>query len=187
MAGQLGVHPQTLRRWERTGKLPAPERTLGNHRRYQLQPTQADGIVVGYVRVSSHDQKSDLVRQSEFVKAQSTNPVNLVISDLGSGLNYKKPGFRRLLLLILQGKVRELVLTHKDRLLRFGSEIIFQICQFMNVRITVLSETPDKPHMEQFCTDLVEIMTVFCSKIYGHRSHQNRKCSTLTMNNATAA
>jgi predicted site-specific integrase-resolvase len=144
-------------------------------------------LVVGYVRVSSHDQKSDLARQSEFVTAQSANPVNLVISDLGSGLNYKKPGFKRLLLLILQGKVRELVLTHKDRLLRFGSEIIFQICQFMNVRITVLSETPDKPHMEQFCTDLVEIMTVFCSKIYGHRSHQNRKCSTLIKNNATAA
>jgi putative resolvase len=142
--------------------------------------------VVGYVRVSSHDQKADLASQSGFVKTKSANPVNLVLSDLGSGLNYKKPGFQRLMLLIRHGKVRELVLTHKDRLLRFGSEIILKICQFMNVRITVRNDTPDKPHIEQFCTDLVEIMTVFCSKIYGHRSHQNRKCSTLRKNTATA-
>ena len=122
----------------------------------------------------------------ELLKAQAGKPVDLVISDLGSGLNYKKTGFKRLLLLILQGKVRELILTHKDRLLRFGSEIIFQICQHLGVKITILQDTPDKPHMEQFCTDLVEIMTVFCSKIYGHRSHQNRKCSTLSKNTTAA-
>ena len=62
----------------------------------------------------------------ELLKAQAGKPVDLVISDLGSGLNYKKTGFKRLLLLILQGKVRELILTHKDRWLRFGSEIIFK-------------------------------------------------------------
>jgi predicted site-specific integrase-resolvase len=139
MAQPLGVHPQTLRRWERLGKLPSPERTLGNHRRYRLAPIKADARVVGYVRVSSHDQKSDLLRQAEFVKAKSTSKVDMVISDLGSGLNYKKAGFRRLLLLILQNKVKELVLTHKDRLLRCGSEIIFQICAFMNIKITILS------------------------------------------------
>ena len=166
--------------------MPASERTLCNHRHYRLAPTKADAMVVGYVRVSSHDQKSDLERQAEFVKAHSTSKLDLVISDLGGGLNYKKAGFKRLLLLILQGKVKELILTHKDRLLRFGSEIIFQICAFMNIKITVLSEVEEKPPMEQFCTDLVEIMTVFCSKIYGHRSHQNRKCSTLSKNSATA-
>jgi predicted site-specific integrase-resolvase len=127
-----------------------------------------------------------LERQKQFVEQRSGKPVDLVISDLGSGLNYKKAGFKRLLLLILQGKVRELILTHKDRLLRFGSEIIFQICQFLGVQITLLRDEPDKPPMEQFCTDLVEIMTVFCSKIYGHRSHQNRKCSSLSKNTATA-
>jgi predicted site-specific integrase-resolvase len=186
MALKLGVHPQTLRRWERTGKLPAPERTLGNHRRYRAKPTQADAVTVGYVRVSSHDQKSDLERQKQFVTENAGKPVDLVISDLGSGLNYKKTGFKRLLLLILQGKVSELILTHKDRLLRFGSEIIFQICQFMGVKITILKAAEQKPAMEQFCTDLIEIMTVFCSKIYGQRSHQNRKCSTLSKNTPTA-
>jgi predicted site-specific integrase-resolvase len=187
MALKLGVHPQTLRRWERAGKLPKPERTLGNHRRYRVALTQADALTVGYVRVSSHDQKGDLERQRQFVQEQAGKPVDLVISDLGSGLNYKKAGFKRLLLLILQGRVRELILTHKDRLLRFGSEIVFQICGFFGVKITILQDEPAKPVMEQFCTDLVEIMTVFCSKIYGHRSHNNRKCSTLSSNLPAAA
>lgn len=60
MALKLGVHPQTLRRWERQGKLPPPDRTLGNHRRYCAKPAQAEALTVGYVRVSSHDQKADL-------------------------------------------------------------------------------------------------------------------------------
>lgn len=179
MAANLGVHPQTLRRWERLGQLPKPERTVGNHRRYRLQPVQSDALTVGYVRVSSQDQKSDWERQREWVQNQAPRPLDLVISDLGSGLNYKKTGFKRLLVLLLQGRVKELVLAHKDRLLRFGSEIIFQICQHLGVRVTVLREAESRPPMEQFCADLVEIMTVFCSKIYGHRSHQNRKCSTL--------
>ena len=187
MALNLGVHPQTLRRGEREGKLPKPERTIGNHRRYRITPARPDSLVVGYVRVWSHDQKADRARPKDFGESPSTQPVELVISDLGSGLNYKQPGFKRLLLLIRQGKVRELILTHKDRLLRFGSEIIFQIGQFMEVKITLLSDDPAKPPREQFGTDWVEIMTVFCSKIYGHRSHQNRKCSSLSKNAATAS
>ena len=154
-AAKLGVHPQTLRRWERQGKLPKPERTLRNHRRYRTTPAQTDAMTVGYVRVCSHDQKSDLERQKQFVEQRAGKPVDLVISDLGSGLNYKKTGFKRLLLLILQGQLRELILTHKDRLLRFGSQIVFQICHFFGVKITILKDEPDKPAMEQFCTDLV--------------------------------
>ena len=126
MALKLGVHPQTLRRWERPDKMPKPERTLGNQRRYRVVPSAEDALTVGYVRVSSHDQKEDLERQKAAVKSQAGKPVDLIISDLGR-LNYKKAGFRHLLWLILQGKGKELVLTHKDRLLRFGSEIIFQI------------------------------------------------------------
>lgn len=166
--------------------MPKPERTLGNHRRYRMAQAQPDALTVGYVRVSSHEQKSDLARQHQFVQEKAGKPVGLVISDLGSGLNYKKAGFRRLLLLILEGRVKERILTHKDRLLRFGSEIVFQVCRFFGVKITILQDEPDKPVMEQFCTDLVEIMTVFCSKIYGHRSHTNRKCSSLSNKPSTA-
>ncbi len=125
-------------------------------------------------------------RQHQYVQKQAGKPVDRVISDLGSGLNYQKAGFRKLLLLILQGRVKKLILTHKDRLLRFGSEIVFQICRFFGVKITILQDEPDKPAMEQFCTDLGEIMTVFCSKIYGHRSHKNRKSSTPSKESITA-
>jgi len=148
MALKLGVHPQTLRRWERPDKMPKPERTLGNQRRYRVVPSAEDALTVGYVRVSSHDQKEDLERQKAAVKSQAGKPVDLIISDLGSGLNDKKADFRHLLWLILQGKGKELVLTHKDRLLRFGSEIIFQIGQFCGVKINLLNEVADKPHRE---------------------------------------
>lgn len=140
--------------------------------------TDAATLTVGYVRVSSHDQKADLQRQKDSVHEKSGKPVDLVIQDLGSGLNYKKSGFKQLLLLLLQGKVKALILTHKDRLLRFGSEIIFQICHHFGVTVTILDQAEELPPMEKFCRDLVEIMTVFCSKIYGHRSHQHRKCSS---------
>ena len=167
MAQNIGVHPQTLKRWEREGKSQKPDRTLGNNRRYKITNIENKTLVVGYARVSSHDQKSDLARQ-ENVISQTAKP-DLIIKDRGSGLNYKKSGFKQLLFLLLQGKIKELVITHKDRLLRFGSEIIFQIANFVGTKITIINQLEDKPPMEQFCNDLVEIMTVFCSKIYGHR------------------
>ena len=92
MALKLGVHPQTLRRWERPDKMPKPERTLGNQRRYRVVPSAEDALTVGSVRVSSPDQKEDLERQKAAVKSQAGKPVDLIISDLGSGLNDKKAG-----------------------------------------------------------------------------------------------
>ncbi len=88
----------------------------------------------------------------------------------------------KLCLLILQGRVKELILTHKDRLLRLGSEIVFKICGFFGGKITSLKDEPDKPAMEQFCTDLVEIMTVFCSKIYGTAATRIEKAQVSAKN-----
>ena len=186
MTSHLGIDPQTLRRWERQGKLSKPKRTLSHHRRYRLQASKSEAWVIGYVRVWSHDQKSDLERQKVFLEFKSGKPGDLVMKDLGSGMKYMKSGFKQLLLLLLQGKFRELILTHKDRWLRFGSEIIFQIGKFMGVKITIKSETPGQAPMEQFGKDWVEIVTVFCSKIYGHRSPKHGECSTLNNSNATA-
>jgi len=119
---------------------------LGNHRRYRTTPIELEALTVGYVRVSSNDQKEDLVRQKAAVTSQAGKPVDLVISDLGSGLNYKKAGFRRLLLLILQGKVKELALTHKDRLLRFGSEIFSRFASSMGSKSPSLMMPPQTAH-----------------------------------------
>ena len=127
----LGVSHSTLRRWEAQGKL-TPERTQGGQRRYQLsqiRPHCKDVLpqnrnTVGYARVSSQDQKEDLKRQEQLLEmycaAQGWRYE--IISDLGSGMNYHKRGLKKLLSAILDGNIGRLVLTHKDRLLRFGAE-----------------------------------------------------------------
>ncbi len=128
-----GVSVSTLRRWESEGKL-IPERTPSGHRRYEL--AQLLGIkselsyTIGYCRGSSHDQKKDLERQKEVLElfCAQNGWQDEIIEDLGSGLNYSKKGLKRLIRLIVDSKVERLVLTHKDRLLRFGSELIFSLC-----------------------------------------------------------
>jgi len=137
-----------------------------------------NGLTVGYVRVSSHDQKNDLVTQEATLKEKAAErgfPVAEIISDIGSGMNVKKRGFLKLMGMLLSGRISHLVIMHKDRLLRFGSEIIFLICRTFNIKVTILEESPAKTHMEQLAADLVEIVTVFSSKLYGMRSHINRK------------
>ena len=100
---------------------------MGNQRRFDpdevhemLHPNSDKRIVVGYARVSSYDQRSDLTAQAERLSQYGCQPV---IKDLGSGLNCKKPGLKRLLKLLLTGRVGALVVTHDDRLLRFGTEL----------------------------------------------------------------
>lgn len=189
MSHRLGVHPQTLRRWSRNGSFTEASRTVGGHRRYQIDaPTSgASGACVGYARVSSHDQKNDLGTQVSMLKSgaeSAGNPVAEVVTDIGSGMNMKKRGFLKLMGWILSGRVSHLVLLHRDRLLRFGADLVFLVCRHLGVKITILEPSPAKNLMEQLATDLVEIVTVFSSRLYGMRSHQNRKsrnaqvCST---------
>lgn len=173
----LGVHPQTVRRWEREGRggLITPIRTSGNHRRY---PVKSEGKqAVGYARVSCHDQKDDLPRQIDRLTKHglaSGKPV-LIVKDVGSGLNCNKPGLRKLLALLLSGTVSELILTYKDRLLRFGSELVFFICKRMGITVTVLDSPEVKTVEETFTEDVLAILTVFSAKLYGARSHRKTK------------
>ena len=175
-----GVSVSTLRRWESEGKL-IPERTVNGHRRYTI--SQLLGLkenlsyTVGYCRVSSHDQKKDLERQKEVVElfcAQNGWQVE-IIDDLGSGLNYNKKGLKRLIRLIVDSKVERLVLTHKDRLLRFGSELIFSLCEQFGTEVVIINRTEDSTFEEDLAQDVLEIITVFSARLYGSRSHKNRK------------
>ena len=175
-----GVATSTLRRWESEGKI-IPERTANGHRRYDLsqlldaKPSQA--YTVGYARVSSHDQKKDLERQKEIIElfcAQNGWQIE-VIQDLGSGVNYSKRGLKRLLRLITSGEIDRLVLTHKDRLLRFGSELVFSLCQQFGVEVVVINRTEDASFEEDLANDVLEIITVFSARLYGSRSHKNKK------------
>jgi predicted site-specific integrase-resolvase len=175
-----GVSTKTLRRWESEGKL-IPERTVSGHRRYDL--SQLLGIkaelsfTVAYARVSSHDQKADLERQKQVLElfcAQNGWQFQL-IEDLGSGLNYNKRGLTRLIKLIVDNQVERLVLTHKDRLLRFGSELVFSLCEHFGCEVVIINRTEDSSFEEDLATDVLEIITVFSARLYGSRSHKNRR------------
>lgn len=98
-----------------------------------------------------------------------------VIRDLGSGLNMKKSGLKKLLRMIALRQFDHLILTHKDRLLRFGSELLFDLCQFKGIRVTIIEEEADKTYEQQLSADVIELMTVFSVRLYGKRSHQNRQ------------
>ncbi|MFB2935270.1 IS607 family transposase [Aerosakkonemataceae cyanobacterium BLCC-F154] len=175
-----GVSVSTLRRWEAEGKL-TPERTLNGHRRYnlaQLLGIKSDNaITIGYARVSSHDQKSDLETQKQVLElfcAQHGWQYQ-VIEDLGSGLNYSKRGLQRLIRMITDNQVERLVLTHKDRLLRFGSELIFSLCEHFGTEVVIINRTEDASYEEDLAKDVLEIITVFSARLYGSRSHKNKK------------
>lgn len=120
----LGVSVVTLRRLDRLGKLNS-FRTFGNHRRFffddLLKLHNSNKLHVGYARVSSHDQKKDLETKIKFLDHFIKNDNKIVISDLGSGLNFNKKGLIHLISLIVSRKIHTLYLTHKERLLRFGS------------------------------------------------------------------
>jgi excisionase family DNA binding protein len=181
----LGVSVQTLRRWEREGKLMPAQRTPGGQRRYdpsQLGPATHKNELgprstIAYARVSSHDQKDDLERQKQMLEmyCASQGWSFEVIGDLGSGMNYRKRGLKRLLEGIIDGSVGRLVLTHKDRLLRFGAELIFSICEEKGVEVILINQGDEPSFEEELAQDVLEIITVFSARLYGSRSRKNKK------------
>lgn len=184
-AQALGVSITTLRRWEADGKLAA-EHTAGGHRRYdlaKLRPELFRGAAaenrktLAYARVSSHDQKADLERQKQVLELYCARQgwTFEVIADLGSGMNYRKNGLKRLLDTVIDGQAGRLVLTHKDRLLRFGAELVFAICEAKNVEVVILNQGEDTTFEEDLAKDVLEIITVFSARLYGSRSRKNQK------------
>lgn len=175
----LGVSTDTLRRWEENGQITS-ERTKGGHRRYDvlslLHLNKKEGLTVLYGRVSTRPQSKDLDRQicvleayAQLNKWENT----LTIRDMGSGINYKKKGLNKLLSLLVENKVRRLVLTNKDRLLRFGAELVFSICEFQEVEVVIINHSPDQSPEEDLVHDVLEIITVFSAKLHSLRSRKN--------------
>ncbi len=179
-ADLLGVSTNTLRRWETEGKITS-ERTVGGHRRYQVSDLlnhESDAsLTIAYARVSSRDQKTDLERQIMMLEVYCTNHgwSYEIISDLGSGMNYRKKGLIRLLKLITTYQVERLVLSHKDRLLRFGAELIFSLCQQFGVEVVIINRSENSTFEEDLANDVLEIITVFSARLYGSRSHKNKQ------------
>lgn len=183
-AETLGVSITTLRRWELEGKMK-PERTAHGHRRYDLNKLrpelfqQAENAkrTIAYARVSSHDQKADLERQKQVLELYCAKQgwTFEVLSDLGSGMNYHKKGLKRLLHDIMEGQIGRLVITHKDRLLRFGAELVFAMCEAKKVEVVILNQGEDTTFEEDLAKDVLEIITVFSARLYGSRSRKNQK------------
>ena len=184
-AKELGVHPDTLRRWEEEGRIAPPERTAGGRRRYDL--SKLHGLeahrapsarsTIAYARVSTAGQKDDLARQVGLLEsfcAANGWPYE-VISDVGSGLNYSKRGLRQLIKRICSGEVGRLVISHRDRLLRFGSEMVFSLAEHFGTEIVIINASEESSFEEDLASDVIEIVTVFSARLYGSRSHKNKK------------
>lgn len=179
----LGVDISTLRRWEDSGKIK-PERTPGGHRRYDKDmlislsnKKKNIKLTIAYARVSSADQKEDLQRQIDNISMYCTarGYQFRVISDLGSGLNYTKKGLVELLELICSNEIERIVINYKDRLIRYGYEIIEEVCKHHNVTIEIINNTIDKTYEEELVEDVLSIITVFSSRLYGSRSHKIKR------------
>jgi predicted site-specific integrase-resolvase len=182
---ELGVNPVTLRRWEKSGKIKA-ERTQKGHRRYDLakirdlapkNTSDSEKRTIGYARVSSFDQKADLARQAALLESFCANHgwTYEIVQDLGSGLNYSKKGLKKLIKEICFGTVGRLVVTHKDRLLRFGSELIFSLCEQFGTEVVIMNASEETNFEDDLVQDVLEIITVFSARLYGARSRKNKK------------
>ena len=187
----LGVTTTTLRNWDKKGLLKPDELTKGKARRYRIESlrnvnrnivfTKDDLKTIAYARVSSHDQKEDLTRQVHLLELYCSKHGYKyeVIQDIGSGMNYYKKGLTKLIDLILDNHVQRLILTHKDRLLRFGAELVFSICEAKNVEVIIINQGDEAPLFEEeLAKDVLEIITVFSARLYGSRSKKNKKLIT---------
>lgn len=173
----LKVTPRTIVDWNNKGKLRCA-RTKGGHRRILLSDVLAmlpdkeehHKRCICYCRVSSHGQKEDLERQIKYLSGQY--PDHEIISDIGSGINFKRKGFNTILDEAIKGNIGEVVVTHRDRLCRFGFDLIERIIdEHSQGSIVVLDQTKTSPQ-EELVNDLLSIITVFSSRLYGLRSHQ---------------
>ena len=170
-AKALGVHVNTLRKWADEGKIPY-EKTPFGQRRFDLgailSAAEGERTKVCYCRVSSTKQRDDLNRQIK--QLSECFPDHKIIQGIGSGLNFKRKGFTTVLERVLSGDVSEVVVTHKDRLCRFGFDLVEWIVQKNGGRIVVLNDTSASPQQE-LIADVLSILHVFSCRMHGLRKY----------------
>ena len=180
----LGVSVKTLQRWDRDGILKA-NRTPTNRRYYTYdQYLQFKGIqtendirdTVIYARVSTRNQKDDLQNQVEFLK-QFCNAkgiiVNQCVEDFGSGLNYNRKKWNRLLDEVMANKIKTIVISNKDRFIRFGYDWFEKFCEKFNTKIIIVNNETLSPN-EELVQDIISILHVFSCRLYGLRKYKNQ-------------
>ena len=180
----LGVSVKTLQRWDRDGILKA-NRTPTDRRYYTYdQYLQFKGIqiendvrdIVIYARVSTRNQKDDLQNQVEFLK-QFCNAkgiiVNQCIEDFGSGLNYNRKKWNKLLEEVMENRIKTIVISSKDRFIRFGYDWFEKFCEKFNTKIIIVNNETLSPN-EELVQDIISILHVFSCRLYGLRKYKKQ-------------
>ena len=185
-ANKIGKTVQTLRNWDNKGTLKPHHITEGGTRYYsqeQLnhflglkQDKQLNKKTIGYCRVSSHKQKDDLERQIENVETYmfARGYQFEIITDIGSGINYNKKGLNQLIDMITNSEVDKIVVLYKDRLIRFGYELIENLCDKYGTTIEIIDNT-ERSSEQELVEDMIQIVTVFSARLQGKRSHKAKK------------
>jgi len=173
---RLGISYATLREYDKKGYIK-PVLESGKWRFREEDVERLMGIVrkrkVILSRVSSNTQKDDLVNQVKYLE-ENVKEYDQVITDVGSGLNVKRKGFPKLLRMILNNEVSKVVVAYPDRLVRFGFEIVEEVCKAHNCEIVVLNRE-DKTPEQELIEDLISTLVSFSGKLYGMRSHKYEK------------
>ncbi len=190
----LGVHQRTLYQWEEKGWIETI-RTRGNKRLYNVEKylkekecknddqcikdleelDKKEGkLNLCYVRVSSLGQKEDLERQKKLIKEKYPN--HMMIQDIGSGINLNKKGIQKIIDLGIEGKINELVVAYKDRLARYGYELIERIIEkYSKGKIIIINKKDDLEPEEELAFDVLQIMNVFVAKMNGLRKYKKKE------------
>ena len=190
-AKTVGVTTTTLRRMHQSGELIPAHISNGGTRYYSteqlklFQSSNHERIVNGYCRVSTPSQKDDLETQVQNVKSYmyAKGYKFDIIKDIGSGINYKKKGLKELINRIENNEVSKVVILYKDRLIRFGFELIEYLCEIINVEIEVIDNSECSKEKE-LTDDLIQIITVFANRLYGQHSKKTKRLINEVRNNA---
>ncbi|NEO00977.1 MAG: IS607 family transposase [Moorea sp. SIO3I7] len=170
-AEHYGVSTSTLRRWDREGRLDSI-RTQGNQRRFCVEGEATHyKPTVCYARVSTYSQLDDLDRQAQFLRAKYPNAE--IVTEVGSGLNFKRRKFLKILERIYCADICALVVAYPDRAVRFGFPLLEWLCQKGGVKLVVLNERKLSPEQE-LVEDIVSILHCFSARLYGLRKYQKQ-------------
>lgn len=174
----LGIHYQTIYSLVKRNEMETIK--VGKINKYNLEKYIKDNKIIineklniCYCRVSSQKQKEDLSRQIEYMKNKYPN--HQIISDIGSGLNFKRKGLQEIINLAIAGKVGEVVVAYKDRLARFGYDLIEIILKDQsNASIKILNKKEEQTPLDEMTEDIVSIMNVYVAKINGLRKYHSK-------------
>ena len=178
----FGIKEGTLRKYAQSGQIKA-KRSPGNRWLFEIDESDKKSAIICYCRVSSIKQKDDLARQVVFMRDKF--PQAQIIQDVGSGLNFKRKGLNSILERLLQQDKLTLVVAHKDRLARFGTELIEYLIRKNGGELLVLDKNELSPEQE-LTQDLLAILTVFSCRMHGLRSYYKKIKEDKNLSNDTA-